>query len=298
MADAPAVFEVFADAGSESGIITRHPVGAHPEITVTHAARGSGMVTFELDGASLMYLSDKDDSPKPNSMMSIPAGTTADDILTLALTYMPDGEMGEGEFEIRLPSGWGATEILTVWLNTPGDDAEESNGVLTATFPENFGKDSNDALRIRLEGVSTTNRHGNHRFIARSKSEDDTTLARLNPTPMVFVGNTVADHDTVTVEITPKAVYPGEGIEVGTADKESVDFEITLTATGPMYNSEITIITPSDLDDVQGDSTKKGYVRKKSASGRDVTVTPDSDGRNINITIGELNDRWGNQSYL
>ena len=44
---------------------------------------------------------------------------------------------------------------------------------------------------------------------------------------MVFVGNTVADHDTVTVEITSgKAVYPGEGIEEGTADKESVDFEI------------------------------------------------------------------------
>ena len=45
-----------------------------------------------------------------------------------------------------------------------------------------------------------------------------------------FVGNTKADEDTVKVEITPAAVYPGEGIEEGTADKEAVDFEISVNS--------------------------------------------------------------------
>ena len=117
-----------------------------------------------------------------------------------------------------------------------------------------------DALEIELEEISAPNRHGNHRFIARSKSEG-AGLGKLSPTPMVFVGNTEADHDTVAVEISPAAVYQGEGVEEGTADKESVDFEIRLKASGPMYDSDIYISTPPDLDEVQDDLFYRERVR-------------------------------------
>ena len=134
MEDAPGVIEVFssaADAGEASGDVDLplYPAAAHPTITVNHAASGSGMVTFQLDGDDLMPLSDDEDdedSPEPNSMLSIPAGATADDPHTLTLIYTPSGEMGAGEFEIRLPSGWDAENILTLWTRTPGDDVTRS----------------------------------------------------------------------------------------------------------------------------------------------------------------------------
>ena len=292
MADAPEVIEVFSQSYASASAVTGvpvYPAAAHPTITVNHAAGGSGMVTFKLDGEDLMPLSDDEDSPEPNSEMSIPAGTTADDASTLTLIYKPSGEMGAGEFEIRLPSGWDAENILTLWAHTAGDDDVTRSGqILTVTLPEGFGMVAADALEIELEGISAPNRHGNHRFIARSKSEG-ASLGRLSPAPMVFVGNTKPDHDTVAVEISPAAVYQGEGVEEGTADKESVDFEIRLKASGPMYDSTIYIETSADLDDVQDDSTTgKGYVRKKGSAGRNVDVTADPDGRNINIAIGEL----------
>ena len=55
---------------------------------------------------------------------------------------------------------------------------------------------------------------------------------------MAFVGNTMADNDTVTVEITPAAAY---------INQDNVDFEITLTANGPMHDSEILITLPDGL---------------------------------------------------
>ena len=45
--------------------------------------------------------------------MSIPAGLTKDDVRSLIIRYTPEGDMGEGEFEVRLPSGWKAEDILT-----------------------------------------------------------------------------------------------------------------------------------------------------------------------------------------
>ena len=89
-----------------------------------------------------MPLSDDEDdvdSPEPNSEMSIPAGITADDARTLTLIYTPSGEMGAGEFEIRLPSGWDAENILTLWAHTAGDDVTRSGQILTVTLPEGFG---------------------------------------------------------------------------------------------------------------------------------------------------------------
>ena len=102
-------------------------------------------------------------------------------------------------------------------------------------------------LEIYLADVGVPNRHGNHTFITRASNSATGRLTRLKMQPQVLVGNTKADEDTVKVEITPAAVYPGEGIEEGTADKEAVDFEITLTASGPMYDSEIQIEVPADL---------------------------------------------------
>ena len=59
---------------------------------------------------------------------------------------------------------------------------------------------------------------------------------------MAFVGNTMADNDTVKVEIDPAAAYQNQ---------DNVDFEITITANGPMHDSEIQITVPDGLSDLQ-----------------------------------------------
>ena len=52
------------------------------------------------------------------------------------------------------------------------------------------------------------------------------TPKQLSPKPTAFVGNTMADHDTVSVKIEPKEAY---------VNQDNVDFEIELTANGPMH---------------------------------------------------------------
>ena len=76
----------------------------------------------------------------------------------------------------------------------------------------------------------------------------------------------MAANDTVTVEITPEAAY---------VNQDSVDFEITLTANGPMHDSEIRITLPDGLADLEDDPTKSAednHVRKVSASVSGVVV--------------------------
>ena len=96
---------------------------------------------------------------------------------------------------------------------------------------------------------------------------------------MAFVGNTMADNDTVKVEIDPAAAYQNQ---------DNVDFEITVIANGPMHDSEIQITVPDGLSDLQTDkSAEANYVRKASASVSGVNVTVDNE--LINITTGKLN---------
>ena len=73
-------------------------------IEVKLAADGSGKVAFEFDNFPVVTLGDKNH----NAADSIPAGITKDDVRDLIISYTPDGDMGDGEFEIRLPSGWDA----------------------------------------------------------------------------------------------------------------------------------------------------------------------------------------------
>ena len=44
--------------------------------------------------------------------------------------------MGDGEFEIRLPSGWDASEVIV----SGAEDMEKDGNTVTATFPEYFGE--------------------------------------------------------------------------------------------------------------------------------------------------------------
>ena len=78
-------------------------------------------------------------------------------------------------------------------------------------------------------------------FLAKSKREGGT-LKQLSSKPSAFVGNAMADIDTVAVEITPAAAYQNQ---------DNVDFEITITANGPMHDSEIQITVPDGLADLQ-----------------------------------------------
>ena len=137
---------------------------------------------------------------------------------------------------------------------------------MTAKLPEHFGEHENDALEITLEDITVPNKHGNHKFRAKSANAGGS-LKQLSPTPDAFVGNAEAAGDTVKVEITPAAAYQNQ---------DNVDFEITLTANGPMHDSEIQITVPDGLGDLEGDPTKSteaNHVRRVSASVSGVEVS-------------------------
>ena len=136
-------------------------------------------------------------------------------------------------------------------------------------------------LTITLTGITIPNRHGNVDFFAWSKNAKGS-FKLLSPRPQAFVGNTMADNDTVAVKITPAASYEGE----------EVDFEITLEAAGPMHDSEIRITMPEGIVDLQdGDSAEPNYLEKRSGpSGSTVGVDLDEpDGNVILIKTATLN---------
>ena len=214
--DDPASVEVFSGPPVEGlpQLPPQFPVTEQKEVAVIHAADGSGMVTFEFDGDTIPALAA---DSKHNTAASIPAGIVKDDALDLTVTYQPDGDMGEGEFEIRLPSGWDAEDVQ-------GAGVERSGRTVTVSFPhDRFGEGDDDPLEITLIDITVPNTHGNHGFLSKSKNAGGT-LKQLSPRSVAFVGNADADNDTVKVKITPVTAYQ---------NNDDVDFEITLTATGP-----------------------------------------------------------------
>ena len=244
-------------------------------ITVKHAAGGSGTVTFALDD-------DTDVTYKKGSLLnsrnSIPAGITKDDDVprSLIATYTPEGDMGDGEFEIQLPSGWDASEVIV----SGAEDMEKDGNTVTATFPVYFGEQA-EALDITFVDITVPNKHGDHGFLSKSKNTGGS-LKQLTPKPAVFVGNTDADNDTVEVEITPAAAYQNQ---------DNVDFDIVLTASGPMHDSDIEITVPEGITSLQtGKPAEENYVRKVSASVSGVGVSVDDlDDEIIRITTAKLN---------
>ena len=96
-----------------------------------------------------------------------------------------------------------------------------------------------------------TRRYAEYRFTASSKKKDGT-MTRLKattdipePQPYVWVGN--AASGTGTAAVTPAAAFEGEA---------GLDFRITYTAPGPMYNSWVQVEIPTSLrTPADGDST-------------------------------------------
>ena len=124
--------------------------------------------------------------------------------------------------------------------------------------------------------ITVPNSHGSRGFVAKSKREGGT-LKQLASKPSAFVGNAMAANDTVTVEITPAAAYQNQ---------DNVDFEITITANGPMHDSEIQITLPDGLASLQMDKpADPNHVRKVSASVSGVEVIADPDISNEGIIL-------------
>ena len=144
-----------------------------------------------------------------------------------------------------------------------------------------LGKVADDPLEITLIDITVPNTHGNHGFLSKSKNAGGT-LKQLSPRPVAFVGNAEADNDTVKVEITPAAAYQ---------NNDDVDFEITLTANGPMHDSNIQITVPDGIVDLQTETpADPNYVRKVSASVSGVGIEIDgAEGNEIIIATGKLN---------
>ena len=245
-------------------------------IKVNRAADGSGMVVFEFDSETV------EPSGKSNTAASVPAGLVKDDAKDLIVKYQPVGDMvgdsGAAEFEIRLPSGW---EAVAVRASVSDSDVDVEGNTINVDLRDHFGEDVSHELEITLESITVPNDHGDDRFVAKSRNSGGS----FEPLDAkAFVGNTLADADTMAVKITPAAAYE---------DEEDVDFEITLTANGPMHDSDIKITMPEGISGLQTDpkrSSESNYVRKVSASVSGVEVrVEDSDDENILIKTGKLN---------
>ena len=236
-------------------------------------------------------VTDTTGKPISNSSASIPAGIEKDDERELLITFTPVGNMGTGKFEIRIPPSWGeltADDVSAYWDDTP---TLSGSGMRTVTvdLPDRFGaEDDEDGEVITLENIVVPNVHGPVEFRARSMNVDGTRLAALSPVPKAAVGNIEAARDSVAVKITPSAAYIND---------DNVDFEFTLTAAGPMHDSEIRIKMPEGITGLQMDadgSSDPNYVRKVSPSVKGVTAEPgedeDTDVEVILVKTGELNE--------
>ena len=255
------VIETFSGPSAAVANLPQFPVKdlAKDTLEVTRAADGSGMVTFMYDDQDVTSVKGKQADGKTalvsNTTKSIASGLTKDDLQDLIVTYKPDGDMGAGEFEFRLPSDWAAEEVRVVG----GDSSEVSGNTVTVDFFDYFGEGAGEDVEITFVDITVPKEHGVVTFVAKSKSEGGS-LRQLTSRPMAFVGNTLADNDAVKVEITPMAAYEGE---------EDVDFEITLTANGPMHDSEIQITVPVGITGLQKANdgrSKPNHVRLVSTT--------------------------------
>ena len=185
--------------------------------------------------------------------------------------------VGSSEFKMRLPSGWDAAAV-----DSSEGSVDRDGNTMTVPLPDHFGEQVGDILTITLTGITIPNRHGNVDFFAWSENAKGS-FKLLSPRSQAFVGNTMADNNTVSVVIEPEAAYEGE----------EVDFEITLEAAGPMHDSEIRITMPEGIVDLQdGDSAEPNYLEKRSGpSGSTVGVDldNDADGNVILIKTATLN---------
>ena len=270
----PVLIEAFSGPSLTVSSLPQFPVKEQKKITVELAGDGSGEVTFTFAGTPVAALT----ADNHNTEASIPAGIVKDDARSLVLTYMPVGNMGKGGFEFRMPSGWSAEDILTSGdtKTTPAEGEVKAGTTVTSILPEYFGETNGYALEITLVDITVPNSHGSKGFVAKSKREGGT-FKQLASKPAAFVGNAMPANDIVAVEITPAAAYQNQ---------DSVDFEITLTANGPMHDSEIQITLPDGLANLQTDKpADPNHVRKVSASVSGVEVIADPDQSNEGIIL-------------
>ena len=255
-------------------MLPQFPVDKQVEdkITVELAANDSGIVTFNSNGKPVT----SSDTVLPNAENSIPAGLTKEDGYDLIVTYTPDGDMsgedGAGEFEFRIPSGWSAEDISILGdeSSTPDDGPVIERTTIKSTLPNRFGQTDRSKLVITLVDITVPNEFGDQRFTARAKS-DGGGLAPLKMIPSAFVGNTIAGDGTVTVDIEPDAAYENE---------TGVDFEIEITANGPMHDGRIQVVMPSVFGRLDATSGEPNYVRVSTS----VRGVPDP-------VIGGVDDR-------
>ena len=200
------------------------------------------------------------------------------------------GIWGTGKFEIQIPPSWGeltADDVSSYWDDTPTLSGS-GNRTVTVDLPDDFGENLAEQELITLENIVVPNVHGPVEFRARSMNVDGTRLAVLSPVPKAAVGNILAARDSVAVKITPSAAYIND---------DNVDFEFTLTAAGPVHDSEIRIKMPEGITGLQMDadgSSAPNYIRKVSPSVKGVTAEPeedeDDDVEVILVKTGELNE--------
>ena len=254
---------------------------AEDTIEVTHAADGSGMVTFTYEGENVTSMKGKDHTGKvalvSNTTMSVPAGLDKGDLRELVVTYAPAGDMGAGEFEFRLPSDWKAEAV-----RVSGGKEDVSGNTVTVDLPAHFGESSGDMVEITFADITVPQAHGEVGFTAKSKKTGGA-LKQLSPKPMAFVGNAEATYDTVAVTITPPAAYE---------NWKNVDFEIELTNAGPLHDSEIRITVPTGLSGLQKDkAAEANYVKLVSSSAMSARATTlDIISEDIIVHTGKLNE--------
>ena len=281
--DAPASLVAFSGTPDDVYDLPQFPVKEQAKdiIKVIHAADGSGVVTFMYETEDVTSMNGKDSKGVKlvaNTNKSIPAGLAKGDRGRLFVTYTPEGDMGAGEFEFRLPSDWDMEDVRV----SGGDGSERSGNTVTVDFNDHFGEQEGQDIEITFVDITVPSDYGEVGFTAKSKNAKSSSLKQLSPRPMAFVGNALASRDTVGVNITPAAAYE---------DWEDVNFEIELTNAGPMHDSQIRITVPEGLSDLQTEkAADANYVKMVSTSARSVRLsTLDIVDEDIIVQTGKLN---------
>ena len=228
------VFEASSRTASSSfaGLDSSPEVRVGPRDTIVLASTGPGTIFDDADADDRVYANSES--------------------VRVTFTYDPNGgdvNMDESVVEIHIPKGW-------EYVNDPDEtDDDPSAGDATISVSGSVvtvtqGDDPDDTT-IAFN-VKPPNRRGDFQFTTKSKSKTGALtsldMAAADPTdspvqPSVPVGNIMAGLGSVVIRADDDpAAYQGD---------QDVDFEVTLTAAGPMYSiDKVDTDGDGNVDDV------------------------------------------------
>ena len=265
--------------------------------TTAMAADGDGSIVITTPGAG----------QEAGQAGNLEAGSVLTQ-LVFRYTHIEADNMAGGLLQIAIPDKWGfaAADADNLNAGDATDPAVLSADKKTVTIPIPSTQTVDITLtRVtvptppRLTDGDKENRRELYTFTTKSRTRSGR-LRNLNPTteipdpqPVISVGNIANNKGTVTID--PGEIYETYNESGDSAiDEGARRITITFTATGPMWNSTMTLAIPAELDEIDPDakSGDSGHIRVLNRGGSDISYTPVA-GRSVLIDIEEMDRGQG-----